>query len=49
MESKNKIKVSVRDLVEFVLMHGDIFSGFTGSSRNTEAISAHQIIQKAYG
>jgi DNA excision repair protein ERCC-2 len=49
MELKNKIKVSVRDLVEFVLMHGDIVSGFTGSSRNTEAIRAHQIIQKAYG
>ncbi|MCM0646882.1 ATP-dependent DNA helicase [Clostridium swellfunianum] len=49
MESKKKIKISVRDLVEFVLMHGDIVSGFTGSSRNTEAIRAHQIIQKAYG
>jgi DNA excision repair protein ERCC-2 len=47
-EVKQKIKVSVRDLVEFVLMHGDIVSGFTGSSRNTEAIRAHQIIQKAY-
>lgn len=49
METKDKIKVSVRNLVEFVLMHGDIVSGFTGSSRNTEAIKAHQIIQKAYG
>lgn len=49
MNIKQKIKVSVRDLVEFVLMHGDIVSGFTGSSRNTEAIRAHQIIQKAYG
>jgi DNA excision repair protein ERCC-2 len=49
METKEKIKVSVRNLVEFVLMNGDIVSGFTGSSRNTEAIKAHQIIQKAYG
>lgn len=49
MEIKQKIKVSVRDLVEFVLMNGDIVSGFTGSSRNTDAIKAHQIIQKSYG
>lgn len=49
MEVKQKIKVSVRDLVEFVLMNGDIVSGFTGSSRNTDAIKAHQAIQKAYG
>lgn len=49
MEAKEKIKVSVRDLVEFVLTSGDIVSGFMGSSRNTEAIRAHQAIQKAYG
>lgn len=49
MEEKKIIKASVRNLIEFVLMHGDIVSGFTGSSRNTEAIKAHQIIQKAYG
>lgn len=49
MEIKESVKVSVRNLVEFVLMHGDIVSGFTGSSRNTDAIKAHQIIQKAYG
>lgn len=48
MKTKEIVKVSVRNLVEFVLMHGDIVSGFTGSSRNTEAIKAHQIIQKAY-
>lgn len=49
METKESIKVSVRSLVEFVLMNGDIVSGFSGSSRNTEAIKAHQIIQKSYG
>lgn len=49
MEEKQKIKVSVRDLVEFVLMNGDIVSGFTGSSRNLDAIKAHQLIQKSYG
>lgn len=49
IKTKEIFKVSVRDLVEFVLMQGDISSGFTGSSRNTDAIRAHQIIQKAYG
>jgi DNA excision repair protein ERCC-2 len=49
MDTKQVVKVSVRNLVEFVLMNGDIVSGFTGSSRNTDAIKAHQIIQKAYG
>lgn len=49
MEGKKVIKAPIRGLVEFVLMGGDIVSGFTGSSRNTEAIKAHQIIQKAYG
>jgi DNA excision repair protein ERCC-2 len=49
MEEKEKLKVSIRSLVEFVLMHGDIVSGFTGSSRNTDGIKGHQAVQKAYG
>lgn len=44
----NIIKVSVRDLVEFVLRSGDLVTGFSGSSRATEAIKAHQLIQKSY-
>ena len=42
---KNKVKISVRDLVEFILQGGDLFSGFSGTSRNVEAIKAHQKIQ----
>lgn len=45
---KKNIKISVRDLVEFVLQTGDIISGFTGSSRNVDAIKAHQTIQNSY-
>ena len=43
------IKVSVRNLVEFVLMHGDLQPGSIGASRAQEAIKAHQIIQKTSG
>lgn len=39
-------KVSVRDLVEFVLMQGDLVSSFIGNSRTIDAIKAHQLIQK---
>lgn len=42
------IKASVRDIIEFVLRSGDLTSGFTGISRATEAIKAHQLVQKAY-
>ena len=45
---KNNVKISVRDLVEFILQSGDIVSGFTGSSRNVDAIKAHQTIQNSY-
>ncbi|MBC8062490.1 MAG: PD-(D/E)XK nuclease family protein [Clostridiaceae bacterium] len=44
---KNKVKISVRDLVEFILQSGDLFSGFSGTSRNVEAIKAHQKIQNS--
>ncbi|MCY6958139.1 ATP-dependent DNA helicase [Clostridium brassicae] len=44
---KNIIKISVRGLVEFVLRSGDLINAFVGSSRNTDAIKAHQKIQKA--
>lgn len=42
-----KIKVSVRNLVEFVLTSGDLKSEFTGVSRNIEGIRAHQFIEKS--
>lgn len=41
------ISISVRSLVEFVLLHGDLVSGFAGSSRLGEAIKAHQTVQKS--
>lgn len=47
MKGKSTIKISVRNLVEFVLRSGDLISTFTGSSRNTDAIKAHQKIQKS--
>jgi DNA excision repair protein ERCC-2 len=49
MDNLSKIKVSVRDLIEFVLRQGDLVSSFAGSSRNTDAIKAHQKIQKSSG
>ncbi|MBU3189905.1 ATP-dependent DNA helicase [Clostridium bowmanii] len=44
---KNKeIKISVRNLVEFVLRSGDLDTRFMGSSRAVEGTKAHQKIQK---
>ena len=43
------IKVSVRNLVEFVLMKGDLQPGTIGVSRTQEGIKAHQYIQKTSG
>lgn len=43
------IKVSVRNLVEFVLRSGDIDSRFISSTRAIEGTRAHQKIQKSYG
>lgn len=43
------MKVSVRDLVEFVLRSGDLVWTMNGHSRTTEGIKAHQFIQKGYG
>lgn len=49
MNKIRTLKISVRNLVEFVLTSGDIVSGFTGSSRNIDGIRAHQAVQKAGG
>jgi DNA excision repair protein ERCC-2 len=43
------IKVSVKNLVEFVLAYGDLESGFASSTRNTDAIKIHQKLQKSAG
>ena len=49
MDKESLYKVSVRDLVEYVLKSGDLISSFRGTSRNVEAIRAHQMLQKSYG
>ncbi|WP_143187609.1 ATP-dependent DNA helicase [Desulfosporosinus lacus] len=43
------IKISVRNLVEFVLRRGDLQPGSIGASRALEGIKAHQYIQKISG
>ncbi len=47
MSTNKTIKISVRNLVEFILRSGDLISTFISSSRNVDAIRAHQKIQKA--
>ncbi len=49
MENPKTIKISVRDLIELVLRGGDLVSSFAGSSRNVDAIKAHQKLQKNSG
>lgn len=44
----NEIRISVRNLVEFVLRSGDLDSRFMGRSRALEGTKAHQKIQKEY-
>lgn len=46
---KKEIKVSVRNLVEFVLRSGDLDTSFMGSSRAVEGTRAHTKIQNSYG
>lgn len=46
MERNRDIKISVRNLVEFVLRAGDLDMRFRGSSRAVEGTKAHQKIQK---
>lgn len=47
MNQKGEIKISVRNLVEFILRSGDLDSRFRGSSRAVEGTKAHQKIQKS--
>lgn len=44
-----KIKIGVRNLIEFVMRSGDIDSAYRSTLRMQEGIKAHQRIQKAYG
>mgnify|MGYP003936495625 FL=1 len=45
----NHIKISVRNLVEFVMRSGDIDIRFTNSTRAVEGTRAHQRVQNFYG
>lgn len=43
------VKISVRNLIEFVMRSGDIDNSFRDNARMIEGIRAHQKIQKSYG
>lgn len=43
------IRISVRNLIEFVLRSGDIDNSFMSTSRALEGTLAHQKVQKSYG
>ncbi|MBS4535878.1 ATP-dependent DNA helicase [Clostridium sp. D2Q-14] len=42
----NNIKISIRNLVEFILRSGDIVSSYIGKNRATEGTRIHTMIQK---
>ncbi|OLS03584.1 ATP-dependent DNA helicase [Tissierella creatinophila] len=46
---KKNIKISVRNLIEFVMRSGDIDNSFKSTNRALEGTRAHQQVQKAYG
>lgn len=48
-EQKIEVRISVRNLVEFLLRSGDINSGFAGSNKALEGSRMHRKIQKAQG
>ena len=43
------IRISVRNLIEFVLRSGDIDNSFMSMGRALEGTLAHQKVQKSYG
>jgi DNA excision repair protein ERCC-2 len=47
MIKENEIRISVRNLVEFVLRSGDLDMRFTGTSRALEGTRIHQKLQKS--
>ncbi|MCH3963070.1 MAG: ATP-dependent DNA helicase [Clostridium sp.] len=46
--NENEIKISVRNLVEFVFRYGDLDNRFTSSARAVEGTRVHQELQKQY-
>ncbi len=49
MSHNYEIKISVRNLVEFILRGGDLDSRFRGSNRAVEGTRAHQKVQSSMG
>lgn len=47
MLTKPIIKISVRNLIEYVLKSGNLSSGFIGSTRMVDGIKGHQYVQKS--
>jgi len=47
IKTRPEIRISVRNLVEFIMRSGDIESDFTGRSRGVEGTRAHQKVQKS--
>ncbi|WP_289681744.1 ATP-dependent DNA helicase [Romboutsia ilealis] len=43
------IKISIRNLVEFIMRHGNIDNRYTSSIKAIEGIRGHQRVQKSYG
>lgn len=46
---KKQFKISIRNLVEFIMRHGSIDNRYVGSIRAVEGIKGHQKIQSSYG
>lgn len=46
MVNKHVVKISVREIIEFVLKSGDLSSEYIGSSTGVEGTRAHRFIQK---
>jgi DNA excision repair protein ERCC-2 len=46
MENGKRLKISIRALVEFVLLSGDLNSGYFSNARAVDGIKAHQLISK---
>ena len=44
---KREFKISVRELVQYALRSGDLVFEFQGATRPTDAIRAHQKVQKS--
>ncbi|MGL5329716.1 MAG: hypothetical protein ACRDD7_10630, partial [Peptostreptococcaceae bacterium] len=43
-----EIKISIRNLVEFIMRHGDIDNRFISNIKAIEGIRGHQKIQQSY-